>query len=339
MRLLVTGGCGFIGSHFIRHVFSQRPEWEIVNLDALTYAGNLSTTLEIQTNPRYRFVYGSVTDWELVNRLVEGVDAVMHFAAETHVDRSINDVEPFIMTNVLGTSRLIDACRRHGKRLHHVSTDEVFGSLEPNAPKFHEGSAYAPLNPYSATKAAADHLVRAAVHSHELRATISNCTNNYGAYLYPEKFLSIAITNLLEGRPAIIHGDGSQVRDWIHVQDHARGVLMILEHGQVGSTYMMGGGSERSILETAQILLRQMGLNQDMIKFVNDRPGQDRRYAIEYTKIQNELGWQPQVSLEEGLREMVQWYRQNKTWWAPIKQSAGYGEWYQKQVERNGGHA
>ncbi|MEK7619916.1 MAG: dTDP-glucose 4,6-dehydratase [Patescibacteria group bacterium] len=339
MKLLVTGGCGFIGSHFIRHILSQRPEWDIVNLDALTYAGNLSTTLDIQTHPHYRFAYGSVTDRDLVNTLVGSVDAVVHFAAETHVDRSINDIEPFILTNILGTGRLIDACRRHGKRFHHVSTDEVFGSLGPSDPKFHEGSPYAPLNPYSATKAAADHLVRAAVHTHGLQATISNCTNNYGTYLYPEKFLSIAITNLLEGRPVVIHGDGSQVRDWIHAQDHARGVLLILERGKVGETYMMGGGSECSVLDTARILLRLMGLSQEMIKFVNDRPGQDQRYAIEYTKIQSELGWQPQVSLEEGLREMIQWYRDNKQWWAPIKQSAGYSEWYQKQVERNGGHA
>lgn len=338
MKLLVTGGCGFIGSHFIRHVLTHRADWEVVNLDALTYAGNLSTTLDIQTHPRYRFVYGSVTDKALVDRLVSEVDAVVHFAAETHVDRSINDVEPFIMTNILGTGRLIDACRRHDKRLHHISTDEVFGSLEADDPKFHEESPYAPLNPYSATKAAADHLIRAAVHTHGLKATISNCTNNYGPYLYPEKFLAIAITNLLEGRPIVIHGDGLQIRDWIHAQDHARGVLSILETGEVGHTYMMGGGNEFSILDTAKMLLRVMGLSQDMLKFVNDRPGQDRRYAIEYGKIQEHLGWKPQVSLEEGLKDMVRWYRENKQWWAPIKQSAGYSEWYHKQVERNGAH-
>lgn len=336
MKILVTGGCGFIGSNFIRYVLAERSDWEVVNLDALTYAGNLSSTLDIQTHPRYRFVYGSVTNQDLVNRLVESVDAAVHFAAETHVDRSINDIEPFISTNIIGTSRLVDACRRFGKRLHHVSTDEVFGSLGPDDPKFHEGTTYQPQNPYSATKAAADHLVRAAVHTHALSATISNCTNNYGPYLYPEKFLSIAITNLLEGRPIIIHGDGRQVRDWIHARDHARGVLLILERGKIGETYMMGGGQELTILDTARLLLKVMGLHENMMKFVNDRPGQDRRYAIDFTKIQQSLGWIPEIAFEDGLREMVEWYRNNQDWWDPIRRSAGYSEWYHKQVERNG---
>jgi dTDP-glucose 4,6-dehydratase len=336
MKILVTGGCGFIGSNFIRTILTDRPDWEIVNLDALTYAGNLTTTLDFQTFQNYKFVYGSVTDKTLVDRLVADSDAVVHFAAETHVDRSINDIEPFIMTNILGTSRLIDSCRKHNKRIHHVSTDEVYGSLGPMDPKFNEATAYRPLNPYSATKAAADHIVRAAVHTHQVRATISNCTNNYGPYLYPEKFLSIAITNLLEGKPIVIHGDGSQVRDWIYATDHARGVLSVLERGQIGETYLMGGDCELSVLDTAKLLLRVMGLNDNMISFVNDRPGQDRRYAIDFGKIQRELDWRPQISLENGLREMVEWYRNNPQWWKPIKQSAGYAEWYHKQVERNG---
>ena len=333
MKVLVTGGCGFIGSHFIRTVFAQRPEWEVVNLDALTYAGNLTNTLDIQTHPRYRFVYGSITNRDLVHTLIRDVDAVVNFAAETHVDRSIMDNEPFILTNVLGTQRLIDACVKHGKRFHHVSTDEVFGSLGPTDAKFHEHTPYDPRNPYSATKAASVHLVRAAMHTHKLNGTISNCTNNYGAYLYPEKFLSISITNLLDGKPITIHGDGRQVRDWIFVEDHAAGILAVLERGRAGETYMMGGNAEYSVEQTARALLRVMGLNENMLRFINDRPGQDRRYAIDYTKIQNELAWNPSVTFEEGLRQMVEWYRKNEQWWRPIKDSSGYRKWYEEQFK------
>jgi dTDP-glucose 4,6-dehydratase len=331
MKVLVTGGCGFIGSHFIRAVFANRPDWEVVNLDALTYAGNLASTLDIQTHPKYRFVYGSITDKSLVEGLVADVDAVVNFAAETHVDRSIVDVEPFILTNVLGVQRLIDACVRHGKRFHHVSTDEVFGHLGADDPKFNESTPYAPRNPYSATKAASDHLVRAAVHTHGLKGTISNCTNNYGPYLYPEKFLSISILNLLSGQPIHVHGDGRQIRDWIHVMDHGMGILAVLEKGQMGHTYMMGGNNEMSILDTARSLVRVMGLNENMITFISDRPGQDRRYAIDHSKIEAELGWKPQHTFEEGLREMVEWYRRNEAWWRPIKDSSGYRRWYSEQ--------
>lgn len=331
MKVLVTGGCGFIGSHFIRVIFEHRPDWEVVNLDALTYAGNLANTLDIQTHPRYRFVYGSISNKELIHKLVQEVDAVVNFAAETHVDRSIQDNEPFIMTNILGVQRLIDACAKYGKRLHHVSTDEVFGSLGPEDPKFTESTPYDPQNPYSATKAASDHLIRAGIHTHGLRGTISNCTNNYGPYLYPEKFLSISITNLMDGRPITIHGDGNQVRDWIHVKDHAIGILSVLEKGEVGHTYMMGGDAELSITDTAKALLQVMGQKEDMLVFVNDRPGQDRRYAIEYTKIKEQLNWQPSVTFEEGLQKMVAWYRKNESWWRPIKESSGYRRWYELQ--------
>lgn len=331
MKLLVTGGCGFIGSHFIRVVLAERPDWDVINLDSLTYAGNLTNTLDVQTHPRYRFVYGSITNRQLVDDLVASVDAVVHFAAETHVDRSIMDAEPFILTNVLGTQRLIDSCLRHGKRMHHVSTDEVFGSLGPNDPKFTESTPYSPRNPYSATKAASDHLVRAAIDTHKLSATISNCTNNYGPYLYPEKFLSIAITNLLEGKRVIVHGDGHQVRDWILASDHGRGILAILERGRIGETYMMGGDSEMSILDTSKLLLGVMRLDESAITFAKDRPGQDRRYAIDFTKIKTELGWMPSANFEEGLRQMVDWYRKNESWWKPIKESAVYREWYKAQ--------
>jgi dTDP-glucose 4,6-dehydratase len=331
MKLLVTGGCGFIGSHFIRVLLAERPDWEVVNLDALTYAGNLTNTLDFQTHPRYRFVYGSITDRNLVETLVKDVDAVAHFAAETHVDRSIMDAEPFILTNVLGTQRIIDACVKFGKRLHHVSTDEVFGSLLPTDAKFTESTPYSPRNPYSATKAASDHLVRAAIDTHGLQATISNCTNNYGPFLYPEKYLSISITNLLEGKNIIIHGDGHQVRDWIWSADHGRGILAILERGKIGETYMMGGDSEMSMLETARAVVRVMNLHEDVITFTKDRPGQDRRYAIEFTKIKNELGWSPSVNFEEGLKQMIDWYRKNESWWRPIKGSAMYREWYKAQ--------
>ncbi|MDP2631797.1 MAG: dTDP-glucose 4,6-dehydratase [Candidatus Uhrbacteria bacterium] len=331
MKVLVTGGCGFIGSHFIRTIFAERPDWEVVNLDALTYAGNLANTLDIQTHPRYRFVYGSITNKDLVMKLVSEVDAVVNFAAETHVDRSIQDNEPFILTNVLGVQRLIDACVKHDKRFHHVSTDEVFGSLAPEDPKFHEGTPYDPKNPYSATKAASDYLVKAAIHTHGMYGTISNCTNNYGPYLYPEKFLSISITNLMDGKPIYIHGDGRQIRDWIHVRDHALGILAVLEKGKHGHTYMMGGDSEFSIAETARTLVRVMGLNDNMIVFISDRPGQDRRYAIDFTKIQNDLGWAPSLDFEQGLSQMVAWYRKNEDWWRPIKESSGYRRWFKQQ--------
>lgn len=331
MKVLVTGGCGFIGSHFIRVIFEHRPDWEVVNLDALTYAGNLANTLDLQTHPRYRFVYGSIADKEIVNTLVQEVDAVVNFAAETHVDRSIQDNEPFIITNILGVQRLIDACVKYSKRFHHVSTDEVFGSLGADDPKFNENTPYAPRNPYSATKAASDHLVNAAIHTHELQGTISNCTNNYGPYLYPEKFLSIAITNLFDGKPIPIHGDGRQIRDWIHVKDHGLGILSVLEKGRIGHTYMMGGDAEYSIDGTARILLKVMGLEDNMLLFINDRPGQDRRYAIDYSKIQNELGWEPSQTFEEGLRDMVDWYRKNERWWRPIKDSSGYRRWVDLQ--------
>lgn len=334
MKVLVTGGCGFIGSHFIRTVLAERPDWDIINLDSLTYAGNLANTIDIQTQSKYRFVYGSIVDKKIIDDLVKNVDVVAHFAAETHVDRSIVDVEPFILTNVLGTQRLIDACVRHGKRLHHVSTDEVFGSLSSDSPKFNESTPYNPRNPYSATKAAADHLIRAAIDTHQLQATISNCTNNYGPFLYPEKFLSIAITNLIDGDPVFIHGDGRQIRDWIHAHDHAKGVIMVIEKGKPGETYMMGGNAEYSILDTAKTLLNVMGLTDHMLEYQKDRPGQDRRYAIDYTKINHDLGWQPSITFEQGLRDMVTWYRKNEAWWRPIRQSAAYREWFKMQFGR-----
>lgn len=333
MKVLVTGGCGFIGSHFIRTIFKERPDWDVINIDALTYAGNLMTTMDFQLNPRYRFVYGSIINRDLMEKLVAESDAVVHFAAETHVDRSIADADPFISTNILGTQRIIDACLKFGKRLHHVSTDEVFGSLAPSAPKFTEETVYDPRNPYSATKAAADHLVRAAIHTHGLRATISNCTNNYGPFLYPEKFFAIAITNLIEGKPIVVHGDGLQMRDWIQVSDHTRGVLRILEQGKIGETYLLGGGTDVTIADSARMVISLMGLKESMLVFMNDRPGQDRRYAIDFAKITRELQWKPEYTLETGLKEMIDWYRNNPDWWKPIKESAGYRAWYKHQVE------
>ncbi len=333
MKILVTGGCGFIGSHFIRTILEHRPDWEVINLDALTYAGNLANTVDIQTNSRYRFVYGSIINRDLVTSLVQDVDIVVNFAAETHVDRSILDNDPFIMTNVLGVQRLVDACVRFGKRFHHVSTDEVFGSLAPDDPKFDENTRYEPQNPYSATKAASDHLVRAAIHTHGLKATISNCTNNYGPFLYPEKYLSISITNLIDGKPITIHGDGNQVRDWIHVKDHALGILTILEKGELGETYMMGGNAEYTVVETGKMLLTAMGLKDDMMIFIKDRPGQDRRYAIDDKKINQALGWEPTYTFEEGLQNMCQWYKSNENWWRPIRESSGYRNWFRTQFK------
>ncbi len=335
MQVLVTGGCGFIGSHFIRVLFEQKPDWTVINLDALAYAGNLSNTLDLQTDPRYRFVYGSIVNKQLVEDLVSKVDLVVNFAAETHVDRSIVDNEPFILTNVLGTQRLVDACVKFGKRLHHVSTDEVFGELRPTDAKFSEASPYAPRNPYSATKAASDHLVRAGIHTHNLQATISNCTNNYGPFLYPEKFLSISITNVLDGQKIQIHGDGTQVRDWIHVRDHALGILAVIDRGRIGETYLMGGDAELSIRETALRLIKVMGVTEEMVQFIKDRPGQDRRYAIDFSRMKTELAWAPTLTFDQGLAHMVDWYRKNESWWRPIRQSSSYRQWYNLQFGAN----
>lgn len=330
MKLLVTGGAGFIGSNFIHHILATQPETEVVNLDLLTYAGNLENLAALEAETRYRFVKGDITDAPLVEPLVAECDAIVHFAAESHVDRSILGPEAFVRTNILGTFTLLEAARKHDKRFHHVSTDEVFGSLAPDAPAFREVTPYDPRSPYSASKAGSDHLVRAYHHTYGLPVTISNCSNNYGPYHFPEKLIPLAITNLLEGKKVPVYGDGVQVRDWLYVEDHAKAIALILEKGRIGETYCIGGNGERENIWIVKELLRLLGKDELSIEYVKDRPGHDRRYAIDFSKIKIELGWQPSVSLEEGLAKTVEWFQTNESWWKHVK-SGEYQTYYDKQ--------
>lgn len=319
MKLLVTGGAGFIGSNFIRYWLARHQDDSIVNLDALTYAGNEESLADVKNDPRYRFVRGDIRDAALVEDLVAGVDIIIHFAAESHVDRSIADSSAFLGTNVLGTGVLLEAARRHVTRFHHISTDEVFGSLEANDPAFCESTPYSPRSPYSASKAASDHLVRAYFHTYGLPVTISNCSNNYGPYQFPEKLIPFFVTNLMENKKVTLYGDGGNIRDWIHVEDHNRGVEAIIEKGKIGETYCLGGGNEKTNLEITRIILAEMGQGDEMVERVTDRLGHDRRYAIDYSKAEKELGWQPQISFEEGMKRTILWYQENKGWWERLK--------------------
>lgn len=321
--LLITGGAGFIGSNFIQYWLSHHPEDSIINLDALTYAGNLANLTTIEDNPRYSFVEGSITDKDLVNKVMSDVDIVVHFAAESHVDRSILNPTVFLETNVIGTQVLLDAALKHKvTRFHHISTDEVFGSLElESSTKFTEATPYDPRSPYSASKAGSDHLVRAYGETYGLPFTITNCSNNYGEYHFPEKLIPLAITNLIEGKKVPVYGDGKNVRDWLYVQDHCGAIERVLQDGQTGETYLVGGLSrDVSNLELVKMLLKIMEQPEDMIEFVSDRPGHDRRYAVDWSHIQTQLGWHPSVTLEEGLENTVAWYKQNESWWRPLKE-------------------
>jgi len=320
MKLLVTGGAGFIGSNFIHYWLAKYPEDSIVNLDILNYAGNLNNLVDISQNPRYRFVQGDIADSALVDSLMLGIDAIVHFAAESHVDRSIINSADFVHTNVEGTRVLLDAAKRHGGiRFHHISTDEVFGALPLDGSKFSESTPYDPRSPYSASKASSDHLVRAYFHTHKLPITISNCSNNYGPYQYPEKLIPLFITNLIDGKKVPVYGQGSNVRDWIHVDDHNRGVDLILHQGKIGETYCLGGNSERSNLEITRDILSLMAKGEEMITYVEDRLGHDLRYAIDFSKAKLELGWEPLIPFTEGLQTTVAWYRDNESWWRPLK--------------------
>ncbi len=331
MKLLVTGGAGFIGSNFVHHVLREHPEDEVVVFDLLTYAGNLENLKDAEANPQYRFVKGDIADPEAADPLVAECDAVVHFAAESHVDRSIMEPSAFVRTNVIGTQVLLDAARNHrGKRFHHVSTDEVFGALGPNDAPFSEVTPYDPRSPYSASKAGSDHLVRAYFHTYGLPVTISNCSNNYGPYHFPEKLIPLSITNLLEGKNVPVYGDGKQVRDWLHVEDHCRAIDLVLRKGGIGETYCVGGNGERENIDIVRTLLDILGQSEDRIEYVKDRPGHDRRYAIDFSKIRNELGWEPSVTLDEGLRQTVEWFKAHEEWWKDVK-SGAYREYYGKQ--------
>lgn len=319
MRILVTGGCGFIGSNFILSFLKKYPSYKIINLDLVTYAGSGHNLDVVKDNPNYTFVKGDIGDKTLVNNLVKDVDLIIHFAAESHVDRSILNAEDFIRTNVLGTFVLLEAARNNGnKRFHHISTDEVFGELG-NEGKFNEQTPYQPKSPYSASKASADHLVRAYYHTYGLPITISNCSNNYGPYQFPEKLIPLFITHLLEDKKVPVYGKGLNVRDWIYVEDHNDAVDLIVHKGMIGETYCIGGNEELTNLEVTFKILEEFGFGEEMIEYVQDRKGHDFRYAIDFSKIKNELGWTPKHSFEEGLKKTVAWYKENTSWWKPLK--------------------
>ena len=319
MKILVTGGAGFIGSNFIHYWLQTHPGDQIINFDLLTYAGNIKNLEDISSNPNYTFVKGDIADAEQVNSLMPGVDLIVNFAAETHVDRSIKDSADFIRTNVEGTRVLLEAAKNNGGiRFHHISTDEVFGSLGKEDEPFNELTPYDPRSPYSAAKASSDHLVRAYYHTYGLSVTISNCSNNYGPYQYTEKMIPLFITNLLQGKKIPLYGTGENVRDWVHVDDHNRGVAMIIEQGKIGETYCLGGGNEKNNLSLTKFILGLMEQSEDMIEYIADRPGHDLRYAINFSKAKRELGWQPQVDFIAGLRATVEWYKNNQAWWQNI---------------------
>ena len=319
MKLLVTGGAGFIGTNFVLRTSRTRPDWKLTVLDALTYAGNRDNLVSVAD--RVAFVKGSVADGELVDQLVEGADAVVHFAAESHNDNSLDNPWPFVEANIIGTYRVLEAVRRHGVRLHHISTDEVYGDLELDDPeRFTEQTPLNPSSPYSATKASADLLVRAWVRSFGVNATLSNCSNNYGPYQHVEKFIPRQITNVLQGMKPKLYGQGSNVRDWIHVDDHNDAVLTILEQGRSGETYLIGADGEQDNRAIVALLLEIMGKPADWFDLVNDRPGHDLRYAIDSTKLRTETGWAPRYyDLRAGLTQTIAWYTDNQDWWRATK--------------------
>jgi len=324
-RILVTGGAGFIGSNFVRFLLEARPDCHIVNYDALTYAGNLANLADIADQPNYSFIHGDIRNRDAMIAALDGCDAVVHFAAESHVDRSIFDSSPFISTNVVGTQVLLDACREVGSisRFVHVSTDEVYGELpidDPDA-KFTEQTPIAPNSPYAASKASSDLLALAYHHTFGMPIVVTRCSNNFGPYQYPEKVIPLFVTNLIEGKQVPLYGDGLNVRDWLHVVDHCEAVHAVLERGTAGAVYNIGGNNERSNIDLTRTILDLLSKGEDMIKRVPDRLGHDRRYAIDASKIRDELGWQPTRSAwPDALAATIEWYKANESWWRPLKE-------------------
>ncbi len=332
MKLLVTGGAGFIGSNFIHYWLEHFPEDYIVNFDLLTYAGNLESLKDVATNPKYSFVRGDICDRKITDQSVKETDIIVHFAAESHVDRSILDASPFIKTNIEGTHILLEAAVKHKKRFHHISTDEVFGALPLDSDlKFTPETCYDPRSPYAASKASSDHLVRAYHTTYGLPITISNCSNNFGPYQFPEKLIPLAITHLIEGKKVPLYGDGLYVRDWLYVTDHCRAIDMIIHKGTIGKSYLVGGQEENiSNKEVIKKILTYMDQDEKSIEYVKDRPGHDRRYAIDWSHTEKELGWKPLYSFEKALKETIAWYIEHKEWWTHVK-SGAYREYYKKQ--------
>ena len=335
-NILVTGGAGFIGSNFIYYVLEKHPDRRIVCLDALTYAGNLETLEKALKNKNFRFVKGDITDRKAVEALFEeeSFDAVVNFAAESHVDRSIDEPEVFLKTNILGTQVLLDACRKRDIRFHQVSTDEVYGDLPLDRPDlfFTEETPIHTSSPYSASKAAADLLVMAYFRTYGAKVTISRCSNNYGPYHFPEKLIPLIIANALEGKELPVYGEGKNVRDWLYVEDHCKAIDLILENGRLGEVYNIGGHNEKTNLEVVKTVLKILGKSEDLIRFVKDRPGHDMRYAIDPTKIRNELGWYPETTFEDGIEKTVKWYLENRQWWENII-NGDYVKYYERMYK------
>ena len=332
MNLLVTGGAGFIGSNFVRYMLEKYPNYKVVNYDLLTYAGNLENLKDVENHPNYTFVKGDINNRELVDYLVKTheIDVIVNFAAESHVDRSITDPDIFVKTNVLGTQALLDVAKDNNiKKYVQISTDEVYGTLGETG-YFTEETPLAPNSPYSASKAGGDLLVRAYHETYGLNVNITRCSNNYGPYHFPEKLIPLMITNALEGKELPIYGDGQNIRDWLHVKDHCAAIDLVIHKGRPGEVYNIGGHNERTNNEIVHLIVEKLGVSKDLIKYVADRPGHDRRYAIDPTKIMTELGWKPQYTFEKGIVETIQWYIDNQEWWKNIK-SGEYMNYYQKQ--------
>ncbi|OXB93653.1 dTDP-glucose 4,6-dehydratase [Parageobacillus galactosidasius] len=332
MNLLVTGGAGFIGSNFVRYMLEKYPNYKVINYDLLTYAGNLENLKDIENHPNYTFVKGDINNRELVDYIVKTheIDVIVNFAAESHVDRSITDPDIFVKTNVLGTQALLDVAKANNiKKYVQISTDEVYGTLGETG-YFTEETPLAPNSPYSASKAGGDLLVRAYHETYGLNVNITRCSNNYGPYHFPEKLIPLMITNALEGKELPIYGDGQNIRDWLHVKDHCAAIDLVIHKGRPGEVYNIGGHNERTNNEIVHLIVEKLGVSKDLIKYVADRPGHDRRYAIDPTKIMTELGWKPQYTFEKGIIETIQWYIDNQEWWKNIK-SGEYMNYYQKQ--------
>jgi dTDP-glucose 4,6-dehydratase len=357
-NVLVTGGAGFIGSNFVRYLLNEEPDVKIFNLDALTYAGSLENLRDLPDPSRYQFIHGSINDRFLIDKLLreQEIDTIVHFAAETHVDRSILGPAQFVETNVVGTFILLEAARTtwlneikrspDEVRFHHISTDEVFGSLEPDDPPFSENTSYAPNSPYAASKAASDHLVRSYGHTYGLPYSITNCSNNYGPYQFPEKLIPLMISNAFNGLPLPIYGDGKQIRDWLYVEDHCKAIRDVIKIGKSGETYIVGGNTQPTNLKVINTLCEildeclpqsEYSPHESLIEYVVDRPGHDRRYAMDITKINNDLGWSPRQSLSEGLLKTVEWYLDHQDWIAAIGAQGDYQDWLEKNYQARGG--
>ncbi len=332
MNLLVTGGAGFIGSNFVRYMLEKYPNYKVVNYDLLTYAGNLENLKDVENHLNYTFVKGDINNRELVDYLIKTheIDVIVNFAAESHVDRSITDPDIFVKTNVLGTQALLDVAKANNiKKYVQISTDEVYGTLGETG-YFTEETPLAPNSPYSASKAGGDLLVRAYHETYGLNVNITRCSNNYGPYHFPEKLIPLMVTNALEGKELPIYGDGKNIRDWLYVKDHCAAIDLVIHKGRPGEVYNIGGHNERTNNEIVHLIVEKLGVSKDLIKYVADRPGHDRRYAIDPTKIMTELGWKPQYTFETGILETIQWYIDNQEWWKNIK-SGEYMNYYQKQ--------